>query len=129
MEEIDQSLQSIVPPSQWESKSISLAGSLGGSIGLSTPNTDVFDAAVRNMMEQRDVEAVLGDQDALKDSRIVLRDELGLLKELDEKIHKLQAIHDVEDQGGERVSLSRGILDQLIYESLQCEEELSMSER
>ena len=127
LEEIDQSLQSIVPPSQWESKSISLAGSTSGSIGLATPSSDVFDAAVANMM-QRDVEMVLQDQDAIKDSRVVLRDELGLLKDLDAKIHRLQSIHDIEDQGGEKAVLSRDVLDRLIYESLQCEEELSLSE-
>lgn len=131
MEEIDRSLQSVVPPSQWESKSISLAGSIGGSrgsIGLATPSSDVFDAAVANMMAERDVEIVLQDKDTIKDSRVVLRVELKLLKDLDEKIHRLQSIHDVEDQGGDKAVLSRDVLDQLIYESMQCEEELSLSE-
>lgn len=125
LEEIDQSLQSIVPPSEWESKSISHPG----SVGIVTPNTEVFDSAVKNMIEnrQRNVESVLHDIEAIKDSNVFLKDELCRLKDLDEQLARLKILKEEEEQnlnGEKDVAISREMLDELIDRARREEEEI-----
>lgn len=65
---------------------------------------------------------VLGDADALKDSKVLLKEELALLKDLDLRIERLQ-MQEKSDEPDQ--VLSREKLDQLLYESMQWENELS----
>lgn len=95
LDEIDSSLQSIVPKSQWESKSISLAN----SVGTLTPRTTVFDEAVKNL-GKKSADSVMNDLDITKDASSLLKDELICLKNLDEKLSKFQALRQLDNSTG-----------------------------
>ena len=107
--DIDKSLQDLVPQSQWQSKSISLAGT-----GFQTPAT--YDGG---MASARNVDAVLQDVDGIKDSNVFLKNEMKMIKEIDEKLDGLKEL--------EERPITREEIEKLIFESLEYDQELRLN--